>query len=530
MASIYTISDGTGRVEISSTSSTFLATQLSAASLDADVTVKLQHSSDGINFIDIANTSYTLSAASDTQLIETFDFTLDTCYLYVDVGSATTGQIDIFTNNKKKVDNEEVTATISGTVDSNVTNASLDVNVISNEATIFNETNLDAFNRLRVSDINSQVDLKQLHDEQPLFYDFESVGTGTYSYGTSETTISTTSNGDRSFIQTKQRFNYSSGKSAYFLISFRNFLSGSSNIIRVGYFNSGTSSPYNSNYDGLFLERRTDGVNFVIAKDGTLTRYNQSVWDDPMDGTGASGVNLSLDSNDGNLLLWCDFEWLGVGAVRFGFVENGTFYIASKIDHILDDGVYMKSPNHSIRAEIVQQTASPIDFTLICATYGTEGSINTLGKILSDNMGNTHVDANATTSTYALIGLRLQTAKIDTLVDLLSFTLLAITNDNQRWEIWLNPTVAGTFTYSAVANSSIETAKGSGSGNTITTTGATLLASGYVSANDAQEFNIKSAIRLGMTIAGVQDEIVLCTTPLSSNSDVIASVTWQEVS
>lgn len=127
MASIYTISDGTGRVEISSTSSTFLATQLSAASLDADVTVKLQHSSDGVNFIDIADTSYTLTAASDTQLIETFDFTLDTCYLYVDVGSATTGQIDIFTNNKKKVDSANVTATISGTVDAELTNDELTV-------------------------------------------------------------------------------------------------------------------------------------------------------------------------------------------------------------------------------------------------------------------------------------------------------------------------------------------------------------------------------------------------------------------
>ena len=517
MASSYTISTGTGRVSLGSPSLDLVGLQVVAdAALNSDISVKLQQSSDGVNFFDLANTTKTLSSGGDSAILQSFDFNLNELFIYIDVQSATLGELTLFSFDKKKVEPS------SGTIPN-----PLPVEV---ENQLLNETNLDAFNRLRVSDVNSQIDLKQLHDSQPLFYDIEAVNGGSSSYGVAETTISTTSNNDRVFVQTKQRFNYSSGKSAYFLISFRNFNAASTNIKRIGYFNSGTTSPYNTNLDGLFLEIRQGEVNFVIAKDGVLTRHVQSTWSDPMDGTGASAIDFYLGSNDGNLLLWCDFEWLGVGQVRFGFVYQGAFIIASKFDHILDDGVYMKSPNHSIRAEIIQQTGTAQDLTLICATYGTEGSINTLGKILSDNMGNTHVDANNTSSTYALMGLRLATSKIDTLVDLLSFTLLAITNDNQRWEIWLNPTVAGTFTYAAVTNSSIETAKGSGSGNTVTTTSATLLASGYVNANSAEEFSIKSAIRLGMTIAGVQDEIVLCTSPLTSNSDVIASVTWQEVS
>lgn len=522
MASIYNISSGTPRVEIARGVDSYLAIQLTAASLDANVTYKLQHSSDGVNFFDISGTNGTLVSASDSALVETYDFTLDVCYLYVDVGSATTGDITIIISNKKK-DN------------TTVNNSSLNPVPVTEQNPVLNETNIDAFNRLRTSQINSQADLKQIYDELPLFYDIELVGAASYNWNSasSDTTLTVVNNGDAAIMQTKQRYNYSTGKSSLILITFRNFNEETRVIKRVGYYNSTTTTPFDANKDGLYIAiAATGGVFFVIAKNGVNNSIPQSSWDDPMDGTGASGIDLQLGTETGNILMWIDFEWLGVGQVRFGFVKNGVFYVAHKVDHIGENGAYMLSPNHSIRAELLRSGSSGTggSLTLICATYGTEGEVNTLGKILSSNMGNTHVDANLTTSTYALMGIRLGSNYLDTLVDVLSFTLLAISNDSQRWELWLNPTVAGTFTYNAVSNSSVEIAKGSGSGNTVTTTGATLLDSGYISASTSSRFDIQSAIRLGATIAGVADEIVLCTTPLSSNSDVIASLTWREVS
>jgi len=101
LASVYTISDGTGRISISDAKDTYVICQLVATSLDADVTVKLQHSSDGVNFFDITD-SKTLSFASDSDTLESYNFTLDTCYLYVNVGSATTGSIDVYRSSKKK--------------------------------------------------------------------------------------------------------------------------------------------------------------------------------------------------------------------------------------------------------------------------------------------------------------------------------------------------------------------------------------------------------------------------------------------
>ena len=49
MASVYPISLGTDRISISDSKDTYITCQLVATSLDADVTVKLQHSSDGFS-------------------------------------------------------------------------------------------------------------------------------------------------------------------------------------------------------------------------------------------------------------------------------------------------------------------------------------------------------------------------------------------------------------------------------------------------------------------------------------------------
>jgi hypothetical protein len=127
LASSYDISSGTGRVQISTSNETFAAVQLSASGLDADITYKLQHSSDDSNYLDLASTSGTLTSASDSDLVQTFDFTLDSLYVYIDVGSATTGTVNILLSDKKKEDSSEVTATITGEVDANLTNTELDV-------------------------------------------------------------------------------------------------------------------------------------------------------------------------------------------------------------------------------------------------------------------------------------------------------------------------------------------------------------------------------------------------------------------
>ena len=102
MASSYSISGGSSEVLISSSDNTFISVQVVAsASLDADITVKLKQTEDNTNYFDLADTTNTLSSGGDSVLIESFDFTSSNCYLDIDVGSATTGELTIFVSPKK---------------------------------------------------------------------------------------------------------------------------------------------------------------------------------------------------------------------------------------------------------------------------------------------------------------------------------------------------------------------------------------------------------------------------------------------
>ena len=102
MASSIDIATYSDPVEISTTTDTFVAFQVSSDSaLDADVTVKLQQSSNS-QLIDITGTSKTIPSGENTVLIETNNFTLGKLYLSVNVGSATAGTLSIDTANKKK--------------------------------------------------------------------------------------------------------------------------------------------------------------------------------------------------------------------------------------------------------------------------------------------------------------------------------------------------------------------------------------------------------------------------------------------
>ena len=97
------------------------------------------------------------------------------------------------------------------------------------------------------------------------------------------------------------------------------------------------------------------------------TTVLQSSWNtDKLDGTGTSGVTLDTTKTN---IFWIDFEWLGVGTVRYGVVVNGAFICCHKTHHAnLLTLVYMSTPNLPIRWEI-RTTGNAVDqLTAICCT------------------------------------------------------------------------------------------------------------------------------------------------------------------
>ena len=385
---------------------------------------------------------------------------------------------------------------------------------------------IDAFARWRVSNPETLFDSKQIFDNQPLFWDDSEVsGTGTgssHSVNEAATTISVgaTTAGKR-VRQTFRRFNYLPGKSQLILCTFSEFDTATGLSKEVGYFDDD---------NGLFLRSDEGTVSVVrrtyVTGSAVDNAVAQSSWNlDTLDGSGNSGITLDFTKTQ---ILIIDFEWLGVGRARMGFVVDGIPVYCHEFNNANNLAtVYMSTPNLPLRYSIENDgTGAADDFVHICSSVQSEGGQEKLGILRHTDSGS--VSSLASGTTYALLGIRLQSTKLGGNVELEALSVIcSSTNDQAHWELRFNSTVAGTFTYSNQTNSVVQTATGSSS-NTVT--GGTEIDGGYFSTSLPVTSTIPNALKLGADIAGTVDEIVLTCTPITNNITVQASLTWRELS
>lgn len=395
-----------------------------------------------------------------------------------------------------------------------------------------NVDNLDAFGRLRVSDPVTLFDSKQIFDNQPLLWDDQEVsGSGTSSSysadaARSRLAVSATTAGKR-VRQTFMRFNYQAGKSHLILMTGRMATPEAGLSGAMGYFDDDNGLFFKQDGTTLKVVRRTSTSGSVVDNEVARPDWNG----DKLDGTGASGYTLDVTKTQ---IGWIDIEWLGVGRVRMGFVIDGKFI---QVHEFLNtntlDVVYMSTPNLPLRYELENDgTAGAANLDAICGTVISEGgSKDNTGLLRSINMANTFSNCNTAGTYYALLGIRLKSAQVGATVVPTTLSLQAATNDDFLWELRFNPTVAGTFTYGDITNSSLQSATGDVSNNpsTNTVTGGTVLQSGYANSETGAQANIDSRYKLGAAIDGTVDELVLCVTPMGSNADIRASLTWREL-
>lgn len=390
-------------------------------------------------------------------------------------------------------------------------------------------TSSDAFGRLRISAVETLFDSKQIFSNEPLFWDDAQVSGGSTTSQWTQATASTllgvaASTAGRRVRQTFMHFNYQPGKSHLIVMTgnLRTSGGGTGVTTRLGYFNDA---------NGLFFEV-AEGVAAVVKRSSVSgspveTRVVQSAWNlDRLDGTGPS--NLTLDWTKNQIFL-IDFEWLGVGLVRFGVRVNGTTVYLHQIAHAnVVSTVYMSTPNLPIRYEIINSgTGVASTMTHGCASVMSEGGQTPLGTFQYHSTGATHLDANTDETLYAILGIRLKAAALGGVIDLLTLSFLALTADNFEWVVLFNPTVAGTFTYTDKANSLVQTAVGA-TANVVTEPSGHPIDGGHVDASSDVRITIANALRLGSIIAGTPQTLVLAVRPHSPNLDVHASLTWRE--
>ncbi len=399
---------------------------------------------------------------------------------------------------------------------------------------------VDAFGRQRISAPLTIFDNKQLFDNQPLFWDDqETSGTGTGSThdpneASTVLSVGAGTAGTRT-RQTFQCFNYQPGKSQ--------------SVVMTGVLGSGESGitadlGLTDGTDGFTFEV-IDGIASVNRRTSTSgspvdNRTLQADWNvDKMNGSGDSKVTLDFDKTQ---IFVIDFQWLGVGIIRYGFNVDGVLiYCHYDLNANELTLPHVRKPNLPVRYQISNDgTGGASTMRHICVAVYSEGGRDDVGIVqyesTTSNRADTkaHVDANVADTAYAVVGIKLKAAYIGTEVHLESLTMLEEASADFEWLVLFNPTVAGTFTYADKANSALQTALGA-TANTITSLG-TVIDGGYAQATAAGGGGgaftgpLKTALRLGASIAGVVDQVVLAVRPLSASADIHGGLTWRELS
>jgi hypothetical protein len=264
--------------------------------------------------------------------------------------------------------------------------------------------NPDAFGRQRVSELFTLGDYKHLYAIDPNFLD--SVGNGgtvTFVADQANAVLATSSNtASYAIHQTKFYHHYQPGKSQL-IYSSVNFRAPHRNVTkRTGYFDDRDGIYFeqvgSDTADGTTVSPTTQTLNWVIRtyvggspSEATFNttvnglaytykrRVPQSEWNiDPCDGTGPSGFKLDITKTQ---LAWIDFQWLGVGRVRCGFVHNGALITAHEYYHsnVLPT-VYMSNPNLPVRCEIRNTGTTPGGaMDQICSSVMSEGGYTESG-------------------------------------------------------------------------------------------------------------------------------------------------------
>lgn len=388
-------------------------------------------------------------------------------------------------------------------------------------------SSIDAFGRLRVGIPQTLFDSKMLYDKLPAVFDEKiNLGSSTFIMGDSLVSMQTSATSGYVIRQSTARFNYQPGKS---MMANMTFIAPpeTNTIKRIGLFQGLSAAPYNPS-DGMYLEIGSSGPSFVIVKtDGTAstTTIPQSSWNvDRLDGTGSSGITLDFTKGQ---IFTIDYEWLGLGRVRFGFYIAGKLYYAHHVTNVNAlTCPYITSPNQPIRYEIRQTGTGSGTLKQVCATVVEEGAPEEIGySVTAATTGTITVQNNVITPVLAV---RLSPGASNLSLFLKEFNLFNTDNTtNAKYTLYKDSTITGgSLTWTKPADSYFEYAYGSSS---LSLSGGFALYSGFIPKSQGTSTGVGSQDiqgllgRFGTKIDGTPVTLIIAALGLGATVPLYAS-------
>ena len=391
-------------------------------------------------------------------------------------------------------------------------------------------TNVDAFGRLRVSQPYTIFDSQNRYaiDNQ---FDTSTATGGSTTYLPNESSVRmdvTTSSGSEVVRQSYRCMPYQPGKGLLCLATFVMNSPKAELRQRVGYF--GTQN-------GVFIQQADSTVSFVLRSyiSGSVSdarTVNQADWNgDKLNGTGASGYTLDLTKAQ---ILWMDFEWLGVGSVRCGFIINGEYIVCHTFENANDiTSVYMTTAILPVRYEITNTaaTASASSLKQICSSVVSEGGY--------EQTSIEHVARRTTTKTsigttfLPLVSIRLASTALSAVVLPVKFNVMP-TSAGDDFEVILAKNCTGLTSASWAAVASDANVEQDTSATAMTL--GTIVDIQYVKSTNQSSGTINQPaaynwdLQLGASLTGTSDIYTLGIRVLSGSSGAaIGSLTFYDL-
>ena len=394
-------------------------------------------------------------------------------------------------------------------------------------------TNTDAFGRIRVSQPYTLFDSQSRYfaDNQ---FDTTTTGTGSSTFNTNQSSVSmsVTAGGVGSVVrQTFRSFPYQPGKGLLVLATFQMDSSSAAINQKVGYFNS---------QNGVFFQRSSGSNSFVMRSNTTGTpsdarAINQVDWNgDKLDGTGASGLTLDLSHPQ---ILWMDFEWLGVGSVRCGFIIDGQYIVCHTFNtaNVYGTTVYMTTAILPVRYEITSSSAVAATLTQICSSVVSEGGYEAISIDHVARRTTVFSTINTAATFYPIVSIRLAFGRTGAVVLPNRVQFLPTTNQNYEVVLLKNPTLVGaTWAATVPSDSNVEydvaATSISSVGTIVQTDYVTSTGSGGV-AQTSSTTGYNWDLQIGATIGGVSDIYTLGVRTVSgaTTGDGVGSISFYDL-
>ncbi len=251
-----------------------------------------------------------------------------------------------------------------------------------------------------------------------------------------------------------------------------------------------------------------------------------------MDGTGPSGITLDPTKAQ---ILWMDFEWLGVGSVRCGFVINGVFILCHTFQNAnLITSVYMTTATLPMRYEIISTTALAASLKQICCTVISEGGYEQASIDHVARRTTIFNTINTAANFLPIVSIRLASTALGAVVIPNRIQFQPTTLQNYEIALIKNPTLTGASWAAVASDANVEmdvSATAISAAGTIVQTGYISNSGGGGQASTVSPTGYNWDTQLGVSLANVSDIYTLGVRTISgaTTGDGVGSISFYDL-